>query len=55
LFGEEEFEIESTLYKCTKCGTEMTVESHGGGLFSTYPDEDTFPDEDIFPDENVLF
>jgi hypothetical protein len=33
----------------------MTVESHGGGLFSTYPDEDTFPDEDIFPDENVLF
>lgn len=46
LLKDEDYEIESTKYKCIKCGTEMAIESHGGGMFNVYPNEDTFPDDD---------
>ena len=49
LLQDVEFEIPTTEYKCLKCGTEMYIESHGGGLFNVYPDEDTFPEEDYDP------
>lgn len=45
---EEDCPVESTQYKCRTCGTEMAIESHGGGLFNVYPDEDTFPEDDFF-------
>ncbi len=48
LFKDEPFEIEWTNYKCLKCGTEMSIESHGGDLFNVYPDEDTLPEDDYF-------
>ena len=48
LFKVEIFDIFSTEYKCTKCGTEMCIESHGAGLFNVYPDEDNFPEDGRF-------
>ena len=46
LFVDEFSGIDSTEYKCRKCGTEMMIESHGNGLFNVYPDEDTMPEDD---------
>jgi hypothetical protein len=48
LFKDEEFEIECTDYTCLKCGTKMSIESHGDGRFNVYPDEDTMPEDDRF-------
>jgi hypothetical protein len=45
LLFDESCEIRWTEYKCAKCGTEMSIESHGGGLFNVYPDEDTMPED----------
>jgi hypothetical protein len=39
---EEEFEPK--FYRCIKCGTEMSVEHEGDGIYSVYPDEDSMPD-----------
>jgi hypothetical protein len=41
--GGDEFPIISTTYTCPHCGLEMWIESHGGGMFNVYPNEDTLP------------
>jgi hypothetical protein len=48
LLKDEAFEIQWTEYQCLKCGTKMSIESHGGGLFDIYPDEDTLPEDGRF-------
>ena len=52
VFNELRLGNESMHYKCTKCGTEMIIESWGDSFYDVYPDEETFPEGDVF--DNIV-